>query len=166
MPDDPLSSSASPGGLICELAGWGRELPSTFRLSRGLNGRHTAGLAAYSQPVGEGTASSWGFPGGADGKASACSAGEWGSVPELGRSPGEGTGNPLQVFLPGESHGRRSLAGYRPWGRKELNSTEQLNNNNSRSAMLFSDVQQRDSVTGASALIWVLFPCRPLQGIG
>jgi len=31
----------------------------------------------------------------------------------LGRSPGEGNGNPLQ-FLPGESHGQRSLAGYSP----------------------------------------------------
>ena len=30
------------------------------------------------------------------------------------------------VFLPGESHGQRSLAGYSPWGHKELNTTEQL----------------------------------------
>ena len=28
------------------------------------------------------------------------------------------------VFLPGESHGQRSLAGYSPWGRKELDMTE------------------------------------------
>ena len=33
-----------------------------------------------------------------------------GSLPGSGRSPGEGNGNP--VFLPGESHGQRSLAGY------------------------------------------------------
>ena len=31
---------------------------------------------------------------------------------------------PTQVFLPGESRGRRSLAGYSPWGRKELGMTE------------------------------------------
>ena len=37
-----------------------------------------------------------GFPGGSDGKASACSAGDPGSIPRLGRSPGEGNGNPLQ----------------------------------------------------------------------
>ena len=37
-----------------------------------------------------------GFPGGSDGKASACSAGDPGSIPGLGRSPGEGNGNPLQ----------------------------------------------------------------------
>ena len=37
-----------------------------------------------------------GFPGGADGKRSACSAGYLDSIPGSGRSPGEGNGNPLQ----------------------------------------------------------------------
>ena len=37
-----------------------------------------------------------GFLGGSDGKASACTAGDPGSIPGLGRSPGEGNGNPLQ----------------------------------------------------------------------
>ena len=37
-----------------------------------------------------------GFPGGLDGKASACNAGDPGSIPESGRSPGEGNGSPLQ----------------------------------------------------------------------
>ena len=37
-----------------------------------------------------------GFPGGSNGKESACSAGDLGSSTELGRSPGEGNGNPLQ----------------------------------------------------------------------
>ena len=36
------------------------------------------------------------FPGGSDGKASACNAGDPGSIPGPGRSPGEGYGNPLQ----------------------------------------------------------------------
>ena len=36
------------------------------------------------------------FPGGSDGKASACNAGDPGAIPALGRSPGEGNGNPLQ----------------------------------------------------------------------
>ena len=36
-----------------------------------------------------------GFPGGSEGKASACSAGDQGSIPGSGRSPGEGNGNPL-----------------------------------------------------------------------
>ena len=33
---------------------------------------------------------------------------------------------PTPVFLPGESHGQRSLVGYSPWGRKELDIIEQL----------------------------------------
>ena len=37
-----------------------------------------------------------GFPGGSDGKASACNAGDPGSIPGLGCSSGEGNGNPLQ----------------------------------------------------------------------
>ena len=37
-----------------------------------------------------------GFPSGSDGKESACSAGDLGSIPGPGRSPGEGHGNPLQ----------------------------------------------------------------------
>ena len=36
------------------------------------------------------------FPGDSDGKASACNTGDPGSIPGLGRSPGEGNGNPLQ----------------------------------------------------------------------
>ena len=39
-----------------------------------------------------------GFPGKSDGKESACNAGDPGSIPGLGRSPGEGNGNPLQDF--------------------------------------------------------------------
>ena len=37
-----------------------------------------------------------GFPGGLDSKESACNVGDLGSIPGLGRSPGEGNGNPLQ----------------------------------------------------------------------
>ena len=38
----------------------------------------------------------WAFPGGSNGKESACNAGDPGSIPGLGRSPGEGNGNALQ----------------------------------------------------------------------
>ena len=62
-----------------------------------------------------------GFPGGSDGKASVCNAGDTGLIPGSGRSPGEGNGSPL---LPGKSHGQRSLIGYSPWGRKESDMTE------------------------------------------
>ena len=43
---------------------------------------------------------------------------------------GKGNGNPLQVFLPGKSHGQKSLAGYSPWGHKESDTIERLNNSN------------------------------------
>ena len=66
------------------------------------------------------------FLGGSDRKQSACNAGDPGLIPGLGRSPGEGNGNPLQLFLPGESHGRRSMVGYSPWGHKESDTAERL----------------------------------------
>ena len=42
------------------------------------------------------------------------------------------------VFLPGKSHGWRSLVGYSPWGCKELDTTEWLNNNRDNSSHSFS----------------------------
>ena len=61
------------------------------------------------------------FPGGTSVKNPPASAGnirDIGSIPGLGRSPGGENGNLTPVFLPGESHGQRSLAGYSPWGRR------------------------------------------------
>ena len=60
---------------------------------------------------------------GSDSKESTCNAEDLGSIPRLGRSPGGGHGNP-PVFLPGGSHGQRSLVVYSPWGRKESNMTK------------------------------------------
>ena len=52
-------------------------------------------------------------------------AGDAGTIPGSGRAPGEGNGNPLTpVFLPGESYGQRSLEGYSPGDRKELEVTD------------------------------------------
>ena len=57
-----------------------------------------------------------GFPGGSDVKESACKVGDLGSIPGLGRSPGEGNGNSLQYSCPENSHGQKSLASCIPWG--------------------------------------------------
>ena len=46
--------------------------------------------------------------------------------PGLERSPGGRHGNPLQYSCLENPHGQRSLAGYTPWGSKELDMTEQL----------------------------------------
>ena len=65
-----------------------------------------------------------GFPGGSDSRESACCAGDLGSVPLLGRSPGGGHDNPLQYSCLENPRGQRRLAGYSPWGRKELDTTK------------------------------------------
>ena len=65
-----------------------------------------------------------GFPGGSDGKESACSVGDLGSTVGLGRSPGEWHGNPLQyscLETPTDRGARRS-----PWGLPESDTTERL----------------------------------------
>ena len=66
-----------------------------------------------------------GFPCGSSGKESACNVRDLGLIPGLGRSPGEGKGYLLQYSCR-EFHGQRNLAGYSPWGRKELDMTERL----------------------------------------
>ena len=67
-----------------------------------------------------------GFPGDPDSKEFTCSAGNLGSMPGLGRSPGGGHGNPLQYSYLENPHGQRSLVGYSQWGHKESDMTEQL----------------------------------------
>ena len=63
------------------------------------------------------------FPGGSDGKACVCNAGDPGSIPGLGRSPGGGNGSPLQYSCLKKSHGQQSLVGYCPWGCRESDMT-------------------------------------------
>ena len=70
------------------------------------------GIATHSSILG-------GFPGGSDGKESACSAGDPGLIPGSGRSPGERNVNTLQYScLENQSHGQRSLEGCGPWGHR------------------------------------------------
>ena len=59
-------------------------------------------------------------------KESTCNAGEMSSIPELGRSPGERNGNPLQYSCLENPHGQKSLEGCSLWRRKELDTTEWL----------------------------------------
>jgi len=47
-----------------------------------------------------------------------------GLIPGSGRFPQRRTWQPTPVFLPGESHAQRSLAGCSPWGRKKLDTIE------------------------------------------
>ena len=66
------------------------------------------------------------FLGGSVVKNPSANAGDLGSIPGSGRSPGEGTGNPFQYSCFGGSHGQRNVVGYSPWGPKESDTTEQL----------------------------------------
>ena len=85
------------------------------------------------------------IPGSTAGKESACNAGDPGSIPELGRSPGGGHGNPLQYSCLENPHGQRSLAGCRPWGHKDM--TEGLSAHEIRSML-------------DKAFIWLMQKCR------
>ena len=66
------------------------------------------------------------FHSGSDGKESACNVGDRSSIPGSGRSFWRRAWQSTAVFLPGESHGQRSLASYNLWGCKESDTTEGL----------------------------------------
>ena len=53
-------------------------------------------------------------------------AGDTSLIPGLGRFPWRRKWQPTPVFLPGESHGQRSLVGYSLWGYEESDTTEQV----------------------------------------
>jgi len=63
-------------------------------------------------------------PGGSDGKSVCLQCGRPGFDPCVGKIPWRRKWHPTPVLLPGKSHGQRSLVGYSPWGRKELDTTE------------------------------------------
>ena len=70
----------------------------------------------------------WGFPGGSDGKVSACSVGDLGLIPGsdpwVRKIPWRRKWPPTPVLLPRIFHGWRSLVGYSTWGCKESDTTE------------------------------------------
>ena len=70
-----------------------------------------------------------GFPGGSEDKASACNAGDPSSIPGLGRSPGEGNGNPLQYSCLENPMDRGTWQATIHGVSRESDATEQLNYN-------------------------------------
>ena len=78
----------------------------------------------YSQEIIKICRALLGFPGGSDGKGSACTAGDLGSIPGSGRSPRGGHGNPLQYSCLENPMNRGAWRGYSPWGGKEWDTTE------------------------------------------
>ena len=66
-----------------------------------------------------------GFPGGSDGKESACNGGDPGSIPGSGSSLEKGMATHSSI-LAWRISWTEALKGYSPWGRKELERTKQL----------------------------------------
>ena len=97
-----------------------------------------------------------------------------GSIPESGRSPGGGHGNPLQFSCLENPHGQRSLVGYSPWGRKESDRSEVtwhvhmpcMLKAGLRAATRWFKALDEFSRTGLNALTWELATelTRPLPG--
>ena len=68
----------------------------------------------------------WYWCGGSDGEEAACNAADPGSIPGLGRCPGEGNAYPLQCFYPENSLDRGVWHATSPWGHKELDMSRRL----------------------------------------
>ena len=100
-------------------------------------------------------------------KESACSAGDTrhlGSIPESGTFPGEGNGNPFQLFTLGKSHEQRRLEGYSLLGLKESDRcmTKQMHALRFRLSRHFSQLLSR---IGNIFLIWLLgYPTACMYG--
>ena len=77
-----------------------------------------------------------GATGSSAGKESTCNAGDSGWIPGLGRSSGEGHGNPFQYSCLENLCGKKSL-GYSPWGHKESDMTEWLSTAQGPLAILY-----------------------------
>ena len=97
--------------LTCEGKCFWRSLASGLRwpgartCSPFVGGSQSIPMYGYSD-IGRGSYSQAGFPGGSDGRESACNAGDLGSIPGLGRSSGGGHGNPPWRIPQTEEHGR------------------------------------------------------------
>ena len=67
-----------------------------------------------------GVSTAYGFPSGSVSKESSCNVGDLGSIPGLGRYPGEGHGNALQYSCLENPHGQRCLVGCSLWGSQRV----------------------------------------------
>ena len=87
------------------------------------------------------------FPGGSAVQNPPTNARDTGSILGSGRSPWKRKWQPSPVFLLGKSHGWRSLVGYSPWGGKESDRTQQLNNKQQQLISTCSLVLQSQETT-------------------
>ena len=85
-----------------------------FRFCSGLKG-HMVRNTTLRRWINTNMYKEMGFPGGASGKEPICQCRRCGFDPCIGKIPWRRAWQATPVFLPGESHGQRSLAGYSPW---------------------------------------------------
>ena len=117
-----------------EMVGWhhwldGCEFEQALGVGDGQGGAAVHGVTkSWTQLSGWTELDSTSFPGGTVVKnmpSSAGDAGDVSSIPGLmGKIPWRRKWQPTPVFLPGKSHGQRSLVDYSPWGHKELDTAE------------------------------------------
>ena len=103
--------------------------PLGFKWQRGKCIAIIAGQAIYKTLSLESANLGSGFPGGARGKEATCQCRRHKRhrfSPWVGKIPWRRAQRPTPVFLPGEPHGQRSLAGYSLWGCRESDRTERV----------------------------------------
>ena len=94
-----------------------------------------------------------GLPWWLSGKEPTCRCRRCGFNPWVRKIPWRRAWLPTPIFLPGKSHGQRSLAGYHPWGCKGSDTTEKLNNDNKWDSLIL--IKTCDELS----LLEVLFLC-------
>ena len=109
------------------------------------------------------------------GKETACQCRRPGFCPWVGKIPWRREWRPTPVFLPGKSHGQRSLVGYSPWGHKESDMTEWLSTHGIISAISLRGAfisepglfvaAQRTTCLQWAALVAINKEFHPLRGI-
>ena len=81
----------------------------------------------------------------------------------VGKIPWRRKWQPIPVFLSGESHGQRSLAGYSPWGCKRSNMTVRLNNRQQKGNTLYINVNTWILKLRAGRWGVILYPARKVR---
>ena len=64
---------------------------------------------------------------------------------------------PTPVFLPGKSHGQRSLVGYSPWGCKELDTTERLYSLSRRITSIIVTLKKKKKLLSNNDILWAFY---------
>ena len=95
-----------------------------------------------------------GFPQWLNGKESACPCRRCGFDPWIKKIPWRREQQSTPGFLPGEFHGQRSLVGYSPWGRKELDVTLQRENNNKHTRRISREEGSSAATSQGAARSW------------